>query len=61
MKYTIFSISNVPFIHRYALEIPEPVPSRSLHRAQFGDLRVFPVIKIIVVRQVRVLPACTAV
>ena len=42
-------------------KIPEPTLSWSLHGAQFGGLRVFPVIKIIVVRQVHVLPPCTAV
>ena len=38
--------------------MPKPVPFWSL---QFGGLRAFPVIKIILIRQVRVLPACTAV
>ena len=47
--------------HRYWGEIADPAPSISRHGAQFGGLRVFTVIKIIVVHQVRVLPACTAV
>ena len=47
--------------HRYTPEIPEPAPSLSWHGALFGGLRVFPVIKITMVRQVRMLPACTAV
>ena len=63
--YTTKSLShsqeNMQKYHRYTPEIPEPAPSLSRHGAQFGGLRVFPVIKITVVRQVRMLPACTAV
>ena len=46
--------------HRCRGGIPDPAPSWSQHGAQFGGLWVFPVIKIIVVRQVRKLIACTA-
>ena len=42
-------------------EIPDPTPSWSRHGVQFGGPRVFPVIKVIVVRQVHKLHACTAV
>ena len=46
--------------HRYTPEIQEPAPSLFRHGAQIGGLRVFPVIKITVVRQVRMSPASTA-
>ena len=49
---------NVCLIHRYTPEIPDPVPFWSLHGAQFGGHWV---IKIIVVRQVHKVRACTAV
>ena len=39
----------------------EPAPSWSQHGAQIGGLWVFPIIKIVVVHQVYILPACTAV
>ena len=42
---------------RYAREIPDPAPFLSWHGAQIGGLQVFPVNKIIVVRQVRLSPA----
>ena len=48
-------------LHRNRPEIPEPVPSSSQHGAEFGGLWLFPVIKIIMVRQVSVLSECTAV
>ena len=41
-------------VHRYTLEIPEPVPSWFWHGAQIGGLQIFPVIKISVVHQVRI-------
>ena len=47
--------------HRYTPEIPEPVPSWSWRGAQIWGLGIFPIIKIIVVRHVCLLPACTAV
>ena len=47
--------------HRYTREIPEPAPFLSRHGAQIGGVRVFSVIKIIVVRQVHISPASTAV
>ena len=43
-------------IHRYTKEIPEPAPFLFHHGAQIWGLRVFPVIKITVVRQVPMSP-----
>ena len=43
---------NLSPMHRYTTKIPDPAPFWSQHGAQFGSLRVFPIIKIIVVRQV---------
>ena len=47
--------------HRYTPEIPEPAQSLFWHGAQIGGLQVFPIIKITLVRQVRIIPASTAV
>ena len=53
--YSVLAINQNPLsvTHRYTPEIPEPAPSWSRHGARFGGLRVFPVTKIIMVRQVR--------
>ena len=55
------SILEMGWSHRYAPEIPEQAPSWSWHVAEFEGLIVFPVIKITVVHQVCMLPACTAI
>ena len=47
--------------HRHTREIPEPAPSWFMHGAQIGGLRVFPIIKITVVRQVRMSPDSSAI
>ena len=39
--------------HRYRPEIPEPAPSLPRHGAKIWGIRVFPAIKITVIRQVR--------
>ena len=51
----------LPTYYRYTPEITESAPSWSQHGAEFGGLRVFSIIEIFVVRQVRVLPACNAI
>ena len=43
------------FLHRYTSEIPEPASSLSRHGAQIEGLQVFPIIKIIVIRQMPML------
>ena len=60
-KYKLHVGVYLRMYHRYTREIPDPVPSWSQHVAQFGGLWIFPVIKIILVRQVCKLPACTVV
>ena len=46
---------------RYTREISEPAPIFSQHWAQIRGLRIFPAIKIIVVRQVHMSSASTAI
>ena len=41
------------FFHKYTREIPEPAPFLSWHGSQIGSIRVFPTIKITMIRQVR--------
>ena len=43
--------------HRYTREIPEPAPFLSEHGAQIGGVRVFPVIKITMDRQMHIVDA----
>ena len=43
---------NAVYNHRYTREILEPVPFLSWYEAQIGGIRVFPTIKITVIRQV---------
>ena len=60
-KGPCFYSSLNPQDHRYTPEIPDPAPFWSRQEAEFGGLQVFPVIRITVVCQVRVLPARTAI
>ena len=48
-------------VHTYRPEIPEPVPSLSLHGAPFVGIWVSPAIKIIVIRQMCMSPTSAAV
>ena len=54
-------VLNILYSHKYTREIPESAPFLYRHGAQIGGLRVFHIIKITVIRQVRISPASTAV